>query len=158
MKKSRVIKLLTGRGELREQLIFKNIICIILILAGIAIWLLKAFNIEYFKNLTQEANTVLEGFGSAFIVAGIARIIKNMRILNNESILKGYEIRLKDERNISIQRRALSTTVVVCIWIGLIASILYLPYNVAVSYTLLYSICVLFVVYLIFSFIFNRIM
>lgn len=158
MKKSRVIKLLTGRGELREQLIFKNIICIILILAGIAIWLLKTFDIEYFKNLTQEANAVLEGFGSVFIVVGIVRIIKNMRILNNESILKGYEIRLKDERNISIQRRALSTTVIICIWIGFIASILYLPYNVAVSYTLLYSICVLLVVYLIFSFIFNRIM
>lgn len=158
MKKSRVIKLLTGRGELREQLVFKNIICIIIILAGIVIWLSKALDIEYFKNLTQEANAVLDGFGSVFIIVGIVRIIKNMRILNNESNLKEYEIRIKDERNISVQRLALSTTAIVCIWIGFIVSIIYLPYNVVVTYTLLHSICVLLVVYLIFSFIFNRIM
>ena len=158
MKNSKIIKLLTGRAELREQLIFKNIVCVILILAGIIICLLKAFEIEYFKNLTKEAISILDGFVSAFIVVGLVRIIKNMRILNNESILKEYEIRISDERNICIQRRALSITAIVCIWIGFIVSVIYLPYNVAVAYTLLYSICVLLIVYLIFSFIFNRIM
>lgn len=158
MKNSKIIKLLTGRANIREQLRFKNIICVVLILAGVAIWALKVFDIKYFNSLTGEANAILDGFVSAFIIVGVARIIKNIRILNNDSILKEYEVRINDERNISIQRRALSTTAIVCIWIGFIAGIIYLPYNVAVVYTLLYSICVLLVVYLIFSFIFNRIM
>lgn len=156
--KNKVIKLLTGRGELREQLIFKNIICVILILVGIVIWLSKIIDIEYFKNLTQEAISILDGFGSVFIVVGLVRIIRNMRILSNESILKKYEIMIKDERSICIQRRALSTTAIVCIWIGFIVSIIYLPYNIVVAHTLLYAICVLLIVYIIFSFIFNRIM
>lgn len=158
MMKNKIFKLLTGRAELRQQLVFKNIISVIIIFAAVVLQLLRINNIGYFNALSEKPSAALDSFISVLIVICIIRIIKNIKLLKNEEALKTYEINLKDERNISIQRRALSSTVIVCVYIGCISGLLYLPYNMAIAYTLFYSICVLLIVYLIFSFIYNKIM
>ncbi len=158
MKKNSFAELLTGRAELKRQFKFQSLIYCVLIIIGILFCIIDIQNTSFVQNLTMEARAVLEGCGSVFVIAGAIRLIKNIRILKNEEILKAYEIRIKDERNIAIQKKALSTAVIVCIWIGLVFGLIYLPYNEVVSYTILYSICVLMLVYLIFTYIFNKIM
>lgn len=158
MKKNNFLELMTGRAELKRQLKFQSLVYCFLIFIGILFCIIDVQNVSFVKNLTAEARAALEGCGSVFVIAGFIRLIKNIRILKNEESIKAYEVKIKDERNLAIQKKALSSAVFVCIWIGLIFGLIYLPYNEVVSYTILYSICVLILVYVIFTYIFNKIM
>lgn len=153
MKNSKLGKFLTGRAEIREQLKFKNYICGLLILFGVII-----VGLNYFNTLPFKFDGAFDSIGAVLIVFGIARIIKNNILLKNDKNLKAYEISLNDERNINITRRALSCAVITCIYIGAVFIIVFLPTNHLVAMTISYSMCLFFVIYLMFSFIFNKIM
>lgn len=158
MKKSKVIKLLTGRAELREQLVFKNTICVVLILMGIFFYILKFFDVAAFNGLIGRGEYIYNGVASCFIIIGIVRILRNFRLLKNEDLLRRYEIGINDERNINIQRCALSNAVIAYTWLGFLAGLVAALFNEAIACTILYSICSLLIIYMIFSFIFNKTM
>ncbi|MDO4300104.1 MAG: hypothetical protein Q4D26_01795 [Clostridia bacterium] len=158
MKRNKVIKLLTGRAELREQLIFKNRVCVVLIVMGIFFYMLKFFDAAEFNGLIGKGEYIYNGAASCFIIIGIVRILRNFRLLKNEDLLKRYEIAINDERNINIQKCALSNAVIAYTWLGFLAGLAAAPFNEAVACTILYSICSLLIIYMMFSFIFNKTM
>ncbi len=147
---------MAGRGDIKEQLIFKNIIYIMLIILGFVLCMLKLKGVINIDNARGES--LYDGFVSCFIIVSIARIIKNIRIIRNKKRLERYNVMVNDERNIAVQKKALSVTLIACVCIGMIIALLFIFYDTTISLTILYSICFVLVVYLLFSFIFNKIM
>ncbi len=151
-----ILKYLTGRAEIKKQLKFQNIVYIFFIIAAVIYYVLKLSGKLYIANI--QSLTILDSISACVAIISIIRIIKNIRITKNENILRNYEISLKDERSIAIQRRALSTSFTISTWIGVIIATIIAVFNPIVAITIFYSICFLLITYVIFSYIFNKIM
>ncbi len=56
----------------------------------------------------QSENSFLQYFGAAFMILGIARVIRHIRMKKDDSTLKKQEIQETDERNIMLAHRSRS--------------------------------------------------
>lgn len=152
----KIIDCITGKSGTKKRLQLQIVIYSILMAAGIVFAVLRLSGFIDMED--TRAMSVFDGFSSCYIIVGLVRIVKNTRIIKNEKRLKGYEIAIKDERNIAIQRRALVSAVYVSVWIGLIVGMILLFFNYTAAVTILYSICFLLISYVVFTYIFAKIM
>ena len=150
-------KCITGRGEIREQIKFRNYFLIFFVILGIIYFILRVLNIGI-GAVEGEASYIYSGIAGAYILVGILSVIKNIRLLKNDELLKKYAVEVKDERNVLMQRRALSISVYIYVWAGFIAGLVIAPVNYGASCAVFYSICALLIIYSVTRYILNRIM
>lgn len=91
---------------------------------------------------------MLTGFGAAFGVCGIARIVQNLRIRSNEDIIHQREIAEKDERNIMLWEKARSRTFGIYISVaGIAIVVLCLMQMEFIAQIIAYTVCALAFIY-----------
>lgn len=122
---------------------------ITIIVLGLLLTILHLTNIlhqGYFSSL-----------GFAFIMVGIVRIIRHQRILSNEEAVKKQKIIETDERNLLLCTQARSYTLIISVYISLIAVIvLQILDKALISYIICYAICGVTLIYLIIYYILKR--
>ena len=158
MRNSKIIKLLTGKGHIKEQLKFSNIICGILAFIATLVFVLIIFDIGVFGEISEKSKNIYNLIVVEYFVIFVVKILKNTRIMKNEDMLKSKEIALKDERNINNQKRALSCAVYAYIGIGFIVGLIILPFYYESAITIFYTICALLALYCIMFCIFYKTM
>ena len=120
--------------------------------------LLKFTNIDYIAKLEGRALVQYEILSAVFTVVGAVGILRMLKLLKNEKLLKKYITRSKDERNIMLSNKAMYIAVNISFIAALILDVYYLPINITVSNTIIYFACFILFVYTVVYFILNKIM
>ncbi|MDO5387972.1 MAG: hypothetical protein Q4F63_01940 [Clostridia bacterium] len=149
---------LTGKGNIKEQIKFKNRIYMFLIILCVLYYGGIFTGIIDFNKSSVNAVSIYNGIAGGYMIVSIVSIVRNKRMLKNEDMLRKYQIEVRDERNISIARKSLSISVFIYLWLCFIGGVAALNYNEAVANTLFYSVCGLLIVYCIVNFIMKKIL
>ncbi len=142
----------------KKKYMLKQMLYAVYLLAGIIMILLKFTNIDYIAKLEGRALVQYESISAVFTVIGAVGILRMLKLLKNEKLLKKYITRSKDERNIMLSNKAMYIAVNISFIAALILDVYYLPINIAVSNAIIYFACFILFVYVVVYFILNKIM
>ena len=142
----------------KKEYMLKHMLYAVYLLGGIIMILLKFTNIDYIAKLEGRALVQYESLSAVFTVIGAVGILRMLKLLKNEKLLKKYITRSKDERNIMLSNKAMSIAVNISFIAALILDVYYLPINITVSNTIIYFACFILFVYITVYFILNKIM
>ncbi len=142
----------------KKEYMLKHMLYAVYLLGGIIMMLLKFTNIDYIAKLEGRALVQYETLSAVFTVIGAVGILRMLKLLKNEKLLKKYITRSKDERNIMLSNKAMSIAVNISFIAALILDVYYLPINITVSNTIIYFACFILFVYTVVYFILNKIM
>ena len=142
----------------KKEYMLKHMLYAVYFLGGIIMILLKFTNIDYIAKLEGRSLVQYETLSAVFTVIGAVGILRVLKLLKNEKLLKKYITRSKDERNIMLSNKAMYIAVNISFIAALILDVYYLPINITVSNTIIYFACFILFVYTVVYFILNKIM
>ncbi len=142
----------------KKEYMLKHMLYAVYLLGGIIMILLKFTNIDYIAKFEGRSLVQYESLSAVFTVIGAVGILRMLKLLKNEKLLKKYITRSKDERNIMLSNKAMYIAVNISFIAALILDVYYLPINITVSNTIIYFACFILFVYTVVYFILNKIM
>lgn len=110
---------------MKNKIKIKCIVCLILIVFGIAITILSL----KLNGLSEIQKSYINGFGTSISVLSVVLLIKNLSSLKTNESLRKREIELTDERSIEIYTKSLAITFRICILLEALASFILVCMN-----------------------------
>ncbi|ADL50244.1 hypothetical protein [Clostridium cellulovorans] len=144
----------TGTDKDYKEVLKKRIgLCYVVVVLGLSTLGLALF---FSSHLSSFLSGVYTGIGAGLIGAGIALIIKMKRVLKDEKKIKQKRLSEQDERNIMINQKAVQASTIVILVLAYLGLMVSGIFNLIVFWTLWVVVAVFMVVFVIFSFYYNK--
>lgn len=137
-----------NNAEYRKKLENQNKCMLVIIVIGV-ITSVVAFFAEFFSEIKLDDFMlgVYSGVGVGLVAAGVGMLVRNRRLLGDETRLKEARLKVTDERNVEIASRSIKTatiTLVAAIYVMFLIGGFFYP---VISKCMMLSIAVFFLTY-----------
>ena len=152
-----ILKMIMSQGitdkDYKEVLKKRVGLCYIIIILG---FITLGLDVVFFSYLSDFLSGVYVGIGAGLIGAGVVLLIKIKKVLKDEKKIKQKRLSEQDERNIMIKQKAAQSSTVVILVLAYLGLMVAGIFNLIVFWTLWVVVAVFMIVFVMFSFYYNR--